>query len=133
MNLYLNRYSYNNACTKDLWSCLEETSHKPVSKIMNNYIKKEGYPLISLRIREDEKMELKQERYVKNTKSLDNNNSDSYKWNIPLKAMLIKEDGENEIIDLPLINEDDNNNNEILEELTKLRKRGIVKINPNQV
>lgn len=57
----------------------------------------------------------------------------SGKWFIPLKALLIKEDGENEIIELPLINEDDSKNYEIVEEIMKLRKRGIVKLNVNQV
>lgn len=43
---------------------------------MNKYIKKDGYPLISL-IENDGKIELKQERYVKNTKLLEGSND---KW-----------------------------------------------------
>lgn len=96
---------------------------------MKKYIKKEGYPLISLTER-DGKLELKQERYVKSKKLVENKDD---KWFIPLKALLIKENGENEIIELPLINEDDSKNNEVVEEIMKLRKRGIVKLNVNQV
>lgn len=129
LNLYLTKYSYKNACTEDLWNCLEEVSHKPISQVMKKYIKKEGYPLISLTER-DGKLELKQERYVKSTKLVENKDDKLF---IPLKALLIKENGENEIIELPLINEDDSKNNEVVEEIMKLRKRGIVKLNVNQV
>ncbi|MGI8420628.1 MAG: M1 family metallopeptidase [Candidatus Levyibacteriota bacterium] len=45
---YLKRHAYQNACTEDLWQALEDVSGKPVKKIMNNWTKKAGYPLITI-------------------------------------------------------------------------------------
>jgi puromycin-sensitive aminopeptidase len=45
---YLKKHSYKNTQTVDLWHSFEKTSKKPVSKIMQNWTQKTGYPLLSL-------------------------------------------------------------------------------------
>ncbi|MFX0145938.1 MAG: M1 family metallopeptidase, partial [Candidatus Hodarchaeota archaeon] len=46
---FLTRYSYSNAKSKDLWGCLEETSGKQVHKVMRRWIKKAGYPVVTVK------------------------------------------------------------------------------------
>eukprot|EP00095_Tigriopus_kingsejongensis_P003214 snap_masked-scaffold699_size109694-processed-gene-0.3 protein:Tk03214 transcript:snap_masked-scaffold699_size109694-processed-gene-0.3-mRNA-1 annotation:"GE21157" len=46
MKAYLERHSYGNATTEDLWAALGETSGHPVAEVMSMWTKKKGYPLI---------------------------------------------------------------------------------------
>ena len=48
MNLYLNRFSYSNAQTEDLWMALEEISDKPVKLIMSTWTKQKGFPILDV-------------------------------------------------------------------------------------
>ena len=50
MNLYLNRHSYKNTLTEDLWAALEEASNKPVGAVMSTWTKQKGFPVISVSI-----------------------------------------------------------------------------------
>lgn len=45
---YLKKFSYSNAVTLDLWQTLEESSGKPVTKMMSTWTKQAGYPLVSI-------------------------------------------------------------------------------------
>lgn len=48
MNLYLTKHQYKNTYTEDLWAALEEASKKPVGTVMNSWIKKMGFPVITV-------------------------------------------------------------------------------------
>lgn len=56
---YIKKYACSNAKTEDLWAALEEGSGEPVNKLMNSWTKQKGYPVISVKVRE-EKLELEQ-------------------------------------------------------------------------
>ncbi len=43
---YLKTHQYGNARTEDLWSSLEEVSGKPITSIMNTWIKQAGFPVL---------------------------------------------------------------------------------------
>ena len=43
---YLTKHQYGNARTEDLWNALEKSSGKPVTEIMNTWVKQVGYPYI---------------------------------------------------------------------------------------
>ncbi len=45
---YLKRFSYSNATGEDLWESLQEKSGQPVSKIMGQWIRKAGFPLVKV-------------------------------------------------------------------------------------
>ncbi len=47
VNAYLTANQYGNARTEDLWASLEEASGKPVTAIMNTWIKQTGYPALN--------------------------------------------------------------------------------------
>lgn len=59
---YLNKFKYSNAEGKDLWKSLEEESGMEVSRIMEAWIRKEGYPLVQAQL-SGNKIILKQGRF----------------------------------------------------------------------
>lgn len=48
MNIYLTRHQYKNTVTEDLWAALEEASSKPVGAVMTSWIKKMGFPVVTV-------------------------------------------------------------------------------------
>jgi tricorn protease interacting factor F2/3 len=50
VNAYLERFQYANASHDDLWAALEETSHTPVRRIMNEWISRPGLPMLVARV-----------------------------------------------------------------------------------
>jgi tricorn protease interacting factor F2/3 len=74
---YLKKFSYGNAVGEDLWNSLEEVSAQPVNRIMEDWIRKKGYPVVRVSKRGD-KLHLEQEQFL-----LAEADSDST-WPIPL-------------------------------------------------
>jgi tricorn protease interacting factor F2/3 len=74
---YLKKHSYENAVGEDLWNSIEEVSGQPVKKIMEAWIKKKGYPLVTVS-KKGNKLHLKQEQFL-----LTGENS-THTWPIPL-------------------------------------------------
>ncbi|CAA0838041.1 Aminopeptidase M1 [Striga hermonthica] len=60
---YIKRYACSNAKTEDLWSVLEEGSGEPVSKLMDSWTKQKGYPVVSVKIK-DQKLEFEQTQFL---------------------------------------------------------------------
>ncbi|MGE5041388.1 MAG: M1 family metallopeptidase [Candidatus Levyibacteriota bacterium] len=60
---YLKRHSYANAQTTHLWEALEEVSKKPVKKMMQNWTRKPGYPLILVE-QKGASLKLSQQRFL---------------------------------------------------------------------
>jgi puromycin-sensitive aminopeptidase len=48
VRLYLERHRYANAETTDLWKALGDASHQPIPSIMDGWIFKPGYPLVTV-------------------------------------------------------------------------------------
>lgn len=48
MRNYLEKYSYQNTETNDLWRCLEEASKKPVQAVMSTWTSQMGFPVIKI-------------------------------------------------------------------------------------
>jgi len=44
---------------EDLWAVLEEESGEPVQELMNSWTKQKGYPVISVKLK-DQKLEFEQ-------------------------------------------------------------------------
>jgi len=74
---YLNAHAYGNATGSDLWSSLEHVSGKQVKKIMSQWIKRPGYPVVTASLR-DGMLDLKQERFLISAEP------DGSTWPIPL-------------------------------------------------
>nr|POE73228.1 aminopeptidase m1 [Quercus suber] len=57
---YVKKFACLNAKTKDLWAALEEGSSEPVNKLMNSWTKQKGYPVLSVKVK-DQKLMFEQE------------------------------------------------------------------------
>ncbi len=77
---YLRDHAYGNARGSDLWHAIEEASGLPVSRIMEAWIKKKGYPVV-IAGHEGETIRLAQEQFL-----LDSSRTGET-WPIPLTIM----------------------------------------------
>lgn len=59
---YIKKHACSNAKTEDLWTALEEGSGEPVNRLMNSWTKQKGYPVVSVKIK-DQKLEFEQVSY----------------------------------------------------------------------
>ncbi|KAI6679923.1 hypothetical protein NL676_033804 [Syzygium grande] len=60
---YIKRHAWSNAKTEDLWAALEEGSGEPVNKLMNSWTKQKGYPVVSIKLKDD-KLEFEQSQFL---------------------------------------------------------------------
>uniref|UniRef100_J3MWV4 Aminopeptidase n=2 Tax=Oryza brachyantha TaxID=4533 RepID=J3MWV4_ORYBR len=74
---YIKKYAYSNAKTEDLWVVLEEVSGEPVKDLMTTWTKKQGYPVVSVKLKGHD-VELEQDQFL-----LDGS-SDSGMWIVPI-------------------------------------------------
>ena len=89
LNIYLNRHSYENARTTDLWTALEESSGQPVNTIMGSWTGQMGYPVLDVAATSTEggfSLEVKQERFVFDSILGDDAGADDEEqvWPVPL-------------------------------------------------
>ena len=74
---YLVRFSYENAAGRDLWESVEKSSGKPISRVMEAWIKRGGYPFIRV-THEGDRLLLEQERFLLNGETM------GEVWPVPL-------------------------------------------------
>ncbi|CAA7410004.1 unnamed protein product [Spirodela intermedia] len=60
---YIKKYACSNAKTEDLWSVLEEESGVPVKMLMNSWTKQKGYPVVTVKIKENS-LEFEQSQFL---------------------------------------------------------------------
>lgn len=60
---YIKKHAYSNAKTEDLWAALEEGSGEPVKKLMTTWTKQMGYPVVSVKVK-DQLLEFEQVKSV---------------------------------------------------------------------
>ena len=77
---YLKDNMYGNAKGSDLWSSIEQVSGMPVSKVMEAWIKKEGYPVLELS-RSGDRIKIRQERFMFKE------NKETPLWPVPLTIL----------------------------------------------
>ena len=78
LQFYLKKHSYKNASTIHLWEAFEETSGKPVKKMMEIWTKKSGYPVISV----NKKLKIAQQRFFSSETSR-RKSKDRTTWPVP--------------------------------------------------
>ena len=60
---YLKTYAYDNAASQHLWDSFEQASEQPIGKMMQSWIEQAGFPMISVKKKEN-KLELTQKRFT---------------------------------------------------------------------
>ncbi|KAL6295989.1 hypothetical protein ACE6H2_004131 [Prunus campanulata] len=74
---YIRKHASSNANTEDLWAALEEGSGEPVNKLMNSWTQQKGYPVVSVKIK-DQKLEFDQ------TQFLSSGSQGDVQWIVPI-------------------------------------------------
>ncbi len=74
---YLERYKFSNAAGDDLWDQIEHASKTRVKAIMNEWIRKPGYPIVNVKL-DGKKLMIRQERFLLNGLS------EQSTWPIPI-------------------------------------------------
>eukprot|EP01101_Sappina_pedata_P008253 TRINITY_DN452_c0_g2_i3.p1 TRINITY_DN452_c0_g2~~TRINITY_DN452_c0_g2_i3.p1 ORF type:complete len:626 (+),score=222.47 TRINITY_DN452_c0_g2_i3:281-2158(+) len=66
LHSYLKKFEYKNALTEDLWDSLEESSGRSVRTMMDTWIKRTGYPLVTVEAdpTDHSKFKLRQRRFL---------------------------------------------------------------------
>tara|TARA_B100000676_G_scaffold78501_1_gene78240 strand:- start:2807 stop:5386 length:2580 start_codon:yes stop_codon:yes gene_type:complete len=85
INLYLNKHSYANAQTQDLWNALGESSGKPVARIMDSWVKQTGFPVVDFDFNSDGQIDFSQKRFL--FENILSPTTDQTVWSIPIKVI----------------------------------------------
>ena len=85
---YLERHSYANTTTTDLWDALETSSGEPVRSVMDGWIFTGGYPIVSVEPHRDG-LKVSQHRFVYG----DSANADAEIWSVPVMVRARMADG----------------------------------------
>ena len=101
---YLKKHKYGNTITQDLWAAFERVSKKPVVKLMQNWTKKAGHPLVSVSAK-GKNLKLSQSRFFSSEVSR-KKSADKTLWDIPLVSVdsrghIRKELMQSKVISLP--------------------------------
>jgi len=82
LRVYLKKFAWGNATTKDLWDVLEKVSGKPVRDIMTSYTDQPGFPVLTVQNKKGKKSAFK----IEQQRFLYDGSKDSKKtlWNVPL-------------------------------------------------
>ncbi len=86
---YLKDHEYGNAKGSDLWESIEKASGMPVSRIMEAWIRRKGYPVI-LASRDGDAVKLRQEQFL-----LDGSSTNET-WPVPLT--IVRENGTESVL-----------------------------------
>ena len=70
---YLNKFKYDNTNSSDLWDSLSKASGQPLNEMLPYWIKKEGYPSVSISIN-DSSLLLEQKRFLLKDIKIENSN-----------------------------------------------------------
>src|SRR5207247_7101233 len=84
---YLTQHAYANADTGDLWAALGKASRQPIPDVMDGWIFKPGYPLVSARL-EGRELVLSQQRFTYLPEPLDGAEpagEPGQRWRVPVQ------------------------------------------------
>jgi puromycin-sensitive aminopeptidase len=75
---YLNEHRHGNTETTDLWDAIEAASGEPARAVMDSWIFQGGYPLVSVRLDDNNRLHLSQRRFLYSGGESDE------RWQVPL-------------------------------------------------
>ncbi|CAI0419958.1 unnamed protein product [Linum tenue] len=82
LSAYMKRYAWGNAKTEDLWSVLSEVSGVRVNSMMDSWTKQKGYPVISVKLK-DQFLEFEQAQFLSSGQA-----SNDANWIVPITLIL---------------------------------------------
>ncbi|MDE2589340.1 MAG: ERAP1-like C-terminal domain-containing protein, partial [Patescibacteria group bacterium] len=83
LHSYLKKHQYSNATTEDLWNSLGSASRKPVTQMMDTWVRQIGYPIIEAAA-SGSRIKLSQKRFLLENKTKPQRGN----WIIPISVRL---------------------------------------------
>ncbi|KAI1788458.1 peptidase family M1-domain-containing protein [Ganoderma leucocontextum] len=90
VSLYLKKHTYKNSVTKDLWEGIQAATDLDIPKMMDNWVKKMGYPIVTVTEKEGG-IHLRQDRFLE-TGPADPKDNETI-WTVPVNLLTVGEDG----------------------------------------
>ncbi|PCH39551.1 hypothetical protein WOLCODRAFT_29621 [Wolfiporia cocos MD-104 SS10] len=91
VSIYLKKHLFANSVTKDLWEGIGEATGLDIPKVMDNWVKKMGYPVVTVTETADG-IKVRQDRFLETGPATAENNETI--WTIPLSLLTVSESGE---------------------------------------
>ncbi|KAL0066570.1 Aminopeptidase 2 mitochondrial [Marasmius tenuissimus] len=90
VSIYLKKHLYGNSTTRDLWDGISESTGQDIVKLMDNWITKVGFPVLTV-TETDSGIKVRQDRFLETgiAESKDNETI----WNVPLSILSVGSDG----------------------------------------
>uniref|UniRef100_A0A1I7SBU0 Aminopeptidase n=1 Tax=Bursaphelenchus xylophilus TaxID=6326 RepID=A0A1I7SBU0_BURXY len=82
LRVYLERFKYSNAVTKDLWKALSEASGEDVDQMMSTWTKQVGFPVVQ--VSEERLPGNKRKILLKQQRFLADGSTDDTLWHVPI-------------------------------------------------
>jgi puromycin-sensitive aminopeptidase len=83
---YLGKHQYDNADTGDLWAALGTASNQPIPAVMDGWIFKPGYPVVTASVDEGGHLVLTQQRFNYLREPLAPGKAEpAYRWHVPIQ------------------------------------------------
>lgn len=89
VSIYLKKHLYGNTVTKDLWQGISESTGVDVPRIMDNWISKIGFPVITVTEGENG-IHVRQDRFLESGPAEEKDNETI--WNVPLALLTVTND-----------------------------------------
>ncbi|RDX52652.1 hypothetical protein OH76DRAFT_1553921 [Lentinus brumalis] len=90
VSIYLKKHMYKNSVTKDLWEGIQAATGLDIPKMMDNWVKKIGYPVVTV-TEKDGGIHVRQDRFLE-TGPADPKDNETI-WTIPLSLITTSPDG----------------------------------------
>lgn len=87
---YLKKHLYGNASSRDLWTGIGEASGKNIEEMMDNWVSKMGFPLLTV-TEKDGSIHVRQDRFLETGPAAEKDNQTT--WQIPLNVAAVGKDG----------------------------------------
>ncbi|CDO74865.1 hypothetical protein BN946_scf185004.g15 [Trametes cinnabarina] len=91
VSIYLKKHMYKNSVTKDLWDGIQAATDLDIPKMMDNWVKKMGYPVITVTEKEGG-IHVRQDRFLE-TGPADPKDNETI-WTVPLNLLTVGSDGQ---------------------------------------
>lgn len=88
---YLRRHLYGNATTGDLWDAISKVSHIDIAQVMDAWVRRPGYPVLTVFERGDGRVTVTQNRFVATGDM--SKSEDTTLWHVPLALRVFGPDG----------------------------------------
>ncbi|KAH9923984.1 leucyl aminopeptidase [Epithele typhae] len=94
VSIYLKKHMYANSVTRDLWEGIQESTNIDIPKMMDNWVKKMGYPVITV-TEENGGIRVRQDRFLETGPASPEHNDTI--WTVPLNLLTVSGNNEVEI------------------------------------